>query len=208
MLRILCMFRNYNVYVVVSVPSPGYSDYLSLIVVNESELSTLSISLLNHNVSAVASLPVNSLESPDLFRSPGHMSLGRVLRIAHNKGSNQLLGGIALDLPAALEKVVVDIVNRHPLRLAPNLAEDLVGVVARNVVEAALLLGGGDTSGRLVQVDVSDNVGGGVSLLGGCLVLVDVEGDGGEGDGGAHHVSHALDDEAGVGGSRKGFVLH
>lgn len=193
----------------------NYRDYLSLVVINKSELMTASSFLFlfigklgNHNVSAVASLAIDGLETPNLFRRPDDITRIRSLRLALHEGSDQLLGVIALDFPTALEEIILDVVNRHPLRLALDLAKDLVVVLARHVVEAALLLGGGDTGGRLVQVDVGDDVGGRVSLLRGCLVLVDFDGDGGHGDTSAGEVTNTLESQAGVCIAGDGFVLH
>lgn len=70
---------------------------------------------------------------------------------------------------------------------------------ADDLVEAALLpraleAGGGD----LLDVDVRDGVGGGGGGRGGALVLGDLEGDGGVGDGLAEEEGDALEGEAGL----------
>lgn len=101
--------------------------------------------------------------------------------------------------PPALEELVLDLRERDELGVALDVAEDPVRVGADDLVEAALLpraleAGGGD----LLDVDVRDGVGGGGGGRGGALVLGDLEGDGGVGDGLAEEEGDALEGEAGL----------
>lgn len=113
-----------------------------------------------------------------------------------------------IDGPPLLEKLVVDLLERDPPRLAPNVAEDPVRVRAELVVEAALLAGSLEPGrGDLLDVDVRDGVRRGVGGFGRGGELFDFEGHGGEGDGFAEEEGDALEGEAGFDTIGEGVVL-
>lgn len=114
---------------------------------------------------------------------------------------------VLINGPPLLEKLVLNLLERDPPRLAPNAAEDPVRVQAERVVEAALLASSLESGrGDLLDVDVRHGVRRGVGGFGGGLELFDFEGDGGEGDGFAEEEGDALEGEAGLDTIGEGVV--
>lgn len=167
-------------------------------VVDESDLSPLR-SLGHNNMSAVSALAIHNLESPDLLSNPA------LLLILSNVGDEALT--LTLDLPALLEELVGDLVQRDPAAAARDGTKQPVGVVAREVVEAAVLLRARQARRGLLDVDVRDDVGGGVGRLGRALVLLDLDGDGGQADALADEVADALQGEHRLRGVGERLVL-
>ena len=139
------------------------------------------------------------MEPPDLPSGPSVV-------LAVDLAVDEVLA-FALHLPAALEVLVVDLVEADPAGLAGAVAEEPVGVVAPCVVDAAALVRGAEPRGGLLNVDVRDDVGGRVGRLGGRLVLVDVEADAGHGDALADQESDALEGQDGLRAVRERLVL-
>lgn len=150
-------------------------------------------------MSAVSTLTINNLESPDLLSNPA------LLLVLSNVGDEAL--ALALDLPALLEELVSDLVQADPAAAARHGTKQPVGVVAREVVEAAVLLRARQARRGLLDVDVRDDVGGGVGRLGRALVLLDLEGDGGQADALADQVADALQGENRLRGVGERLVL-
>lgn len=154
----------------------------SSIVVNQSDLSPL-LSLGHDNIPAVPTHAINDLEAPDLLGNP-------TLLLVLGDVCNEL--AVALNLPALLEELVRDVVQLRPAAAALDSAEQPVSVLALKVVEAAVLLRAGQARGGLQDVDVDDDVGDGAGRAGRALVLLYVDGDGGETDALADQEADAL----------------
>lgn len=103
--------------------------------------------------------------------------------------------------------LILDFVESNPQTLALNGAEQPVTMRPPLRVDGAALGSGLETGGGLLDVDVGEELGGGVGRAGGCGVLVDVECDGGGADGSAEEPGDALDGEDGVDGIGEGLVL-
>lgn len=80
-------------------------------------------------------------------------------------------------------------------------------MLAPGVVDAAALVGRAEPRGRLLDINVREDLGGCVGRLGRRLVLVDVEGDAGQADALAGEVADALEGEEGVCAAGEGLVL-
>ncbi|KAL3961800.1 hypothetical protein ACCO45_003323 [Purpureocillium lilacinum] len=132
--------------------------HLSLVVVDEAELGAL-VALGDDDVAAVPPLAVDVLEAPDLGGGPAVV-------LADDVAADEGLA-IALGQPALLEVLVGDVIHGNPAALALDIAEQPVRVVARQVVEAAGLLGGAQARGRLLDVDVGEGAVGRRGRLGG-----------------------------------------
>lgn len=166
-------------------------------VVNKSDLFPL-LSLGHDNFPAVPTLVPNSLEAPDLLGSPAFLLvLGRVC-------DEQ---AVVLNLPALLEVLVRDVAQFLPAAAALDGAKQPVGVLALKVVEAAVLLRAGQARRGLRDVDVGDDVGGRVGRAGRALVLLYLDGDGGEADAHADQETDALEFKHRLRGVRERFVL-
>lgn len=177
-------------------PSLTYPIDLPHVIVNEAEGFLLV--LLDHDgVPAVPPLAVDLLEAPDL---PGLPALGGVLGLAEEVGAVGVL-------PARLEVLVLDLGELDEAALAADVAEEPVRVLAVDVVEAAVLVRGGEARGRLGDVDVRHHVRRGAGRLGGRLVLVHLDDDAGDVDGLAEEVAQALEGEGRVGRVRELLVL-
>lgn len=101
--------------------------------------------------------------------------------------------------PVALQELIRDLRKRNELGVALDVAKDPVRMGADDLVKAALLPRALEArGGDLLDIDVRDGVGGGGGGLGGTLVLGDLEGDGGVGDGLAKEEGDALEGEAGL----------
>lgn len=109
----------------------------------------------NHHVTDVLAHTVHQLETPDLRGRPAPveaLDIGNDVLLA--VGTPLLLVG--LDEPS-LEVLVLDIVDVEVARLALDVTKEPVAVLAKGVVQAALLRGALD-SGRadLLDLDVGD----------------------------------------------------
>lgn len=171
---------------------------LFIVVVNKSDLSPLT-SLGHDNISAVPTLAIDELEAPDLLGSP---ALLLVLRRVCNKQT------VALNLPALLEELVRDLVQLRPAAAALDVAKQPVGVLALKVVKAAVLLRAGQARGGLRNVDVGNDVGRRVGRAWRALVLLYLDGDGGQADSLADQKADALEGKYRLRGVREGLVLN
>jgi hypothetical protein len=198
-MRIVAALATYiHVYV---LPPPRLSllkTYLRSVVVDETSGDPL-LALGHDNVSAVSPLPLDDLEPPNL---PGDPAVVLAVDLAEDEGLT-----LTLNLPALLEVLIVDLVQADPTCLAGDVAEEPVRVVTPYVVNAAALVGRAEARGGLLNVDVGEDVAGGVGRLGGSLVLVDVECDAGHADALADQEADTLKKQDGLRAIRERLVL-
>ena len=178
-------------------PGASFRLVLSLPVVNKSGLHHLA-SFLNDNSPDVISLAVNNGKSPDLISRPSFLIILNVtLNVKLPSRAALLL--VTLE-PAFLQVVILDSIKPKPSASALQLAEDMIIVLIERPGQLAELRCTFDaTSCSLVDVDVC--------ISGLVSVLLDVQGDGCEGDGFASNPANALEGEDSIGVVREGLVL-
>lgn len=167
-----------------------------IVVVHQSDLQHL-VAIRDHDSPGVAALPIDEGEPPDLISSPALLGDDGALDVQLTGGPAVL--GLVIE-PALLLVGVGDGVGGDELGAALELAEDVVGVLARLVVQGAQLRGAGEPARRgLLDVDVHDAVG--------VRVLLNVQVDRGDADGLAREPADALEGEDGLGVVGEGLVL-
>lgn len=178
----------------------SFKNHLVAVVIIYQTDSDLLLTLGHQDVSAISSLPIDRLETPNLLRNP---SVVHALHVA-----KQIRLRLVLDRqPVALQVRILDFIQRNPARLALNVAKEPVRVGAEVVVEAALLVGRGQSAGGLIDVDVRVDVGAGVGGCGRGFVDVDIEVYGSQVDALADNVADALEGEDGLRAVGEGLVL-
>jgi hypothetical protein len=156
-----------------------------LVVVDE--LGSDSLIALGHkHMPHVPPLTLDLLEAPDLSSNPAIVE-------AFSDTLDEF--AFALNEPALLEKIVLDLVKSDETRAALDVTEQPIRVLAVIEVETAVLLGTCQARGRLGDVNMGDDVGGSVGCLGRGIVLVNIEGDCSHADSLASEVSNALEGE-------------
>lgn len=131
----------------------------------------------------ISPFAVDLLEAPDLISDPAVVD-------AFSDALDEL--AIALDKPASLEEVLLNLIKSDEPGSTPDGAEEPVRVLAVVEIEAAVLVSARQARGRLGDVDVCENVGGCVGGLGRGVVLVDVDGDGSQANCLTSEISDAL----------------
>jgi hypothetical protein len=224
--------RTYDIAVVVNeqvrlkpTPDPTKPSFLALVIIDNPRPLDPLLPLPHHHAPRIKPLPGQDLKPPNLLRRPAPSS-----RLIHIDDPTLDVPALTLVTPPllalgqlppicrtlALQKAQIHLLPlalglhlelAQPLKHAApalDLAEDAVFVVAEGPVQHPVLVRRADAArGHLGDVDV-DGLRGGV--VGGC-VLLDGQGDGGEGDGFAQEPGEALEGEEGVEGRGEAVVL-